>query len=151
MLAKLIATLASGEAGETARRVRRAVVAYGLVGALLVFALLFLITAGYIAAAQRFGPVEAALGFAGAFLLAGLVVLLAYRFGARARRRQIAERRRGEIASVAAAAAVTLLPTLLAGRGRLLALLVPGLALLGYGIYRENRSSPVAPRRRRGV
>lgn len=137
-LATLIAALVSGEAAEAAQRARRAAVAYALAALLALCGVGFLVGAGYAALAHEVGTVAAALWFGGGFLAAALLIFLGHRIAAGFRARRIARQRRTEAKALAGAAALALLPTLLAGRGGRLALLAPALGLLGYAIYREH-------------
>jgi heme A synthase len=102
----------------------------------------FLLIAGFIVAAQRIGPVQASLWFGGGFILLALILLAVKRIGGRARARRETKRRREEARAVAGAAAIALLPSLLASRVGGLALVLPAAAALAYGVWREN-----APRR----
>lgn len=140
MLAPLIGALISGEAAEAARRVRAAVIAYLVAGAFFLCGAGFLLVAAYIAAAREFGAITAALGFGIGFVLLGGIVLGIHRFAA-ARRRQRRNRFTAEFATLAGAAIMAGLPLLLR-RGALGALIAPLLALIGYAIYRENRTEP---------
>ncbi len=140
MLGSLIAAFISGEASTMARRARRAMVAYFVAGLACLVGLGFLVGAGYIAASERFGSVEAAVGFGAGFLsLAGLVIGI-HSLSSRGRRRKAADRRSVDIASIVAAATVSLLPSLLRGRAGVAAVVWPVLAVLAYAIYRENTS-----------
>jgi len=139
MLTTLITGLVSGEAAESLGRMRKALVMYIIAGVLLLCGVTFLLLAAFIAAARRFGAIEAALGFGGAFVLIALLVLLIHRLSARSKAKKAAHRRQSEMAAVASAAAVAALPTLLSSsKGRSAALLAPALAALGWAIWREN-------------
>lgn len=139
MLTTLITGLVSGEAAESLGRMRKALVMYIIAGVLLLCGVTFLLLAAFIAAARRFGAIEAALGFGGAFVLVALLVLLIHRLSARSKAKKAAQRRQSEMAAVASAAAVAALPTLLSSsKGRSAALLAPALAALGWAIWREN-------------
>lgn len=138
MLASLIGSIASGEALLALRRAKTTAIVYAIVGLLALVGVIFLLIAGYLFAASRFGPIEAALGFGGGFLLLGIVVLIVYNGSLRARQRRRAERRKGEIATVAAASALALLPMLANRRAGLPMLLAPLLGFVGYKIYQEN-------------
>lgn len=138
MLRSLIAAFISGEASNMARRARRAIVAYLMAGLAGLVGLGFLVAAGYLVVAERFGSVEAAVGFGVGFLLvAGLIVGI-YGLSSRRRKRKAADRRSLDIASIVAAAVVSLLPSLVRGRAGVAAVVWPVLAVLAYAIYREN-------------
>ena len=138
MLASLIGSIASGEALLALRRAKTTAIVYAIVGLLALVGVIFLLIAGYLFAASRFGPIEAALGFGGGFLLLGIVVLIVYNGSLRARQRRRAERRTGEISTVAGASALALLPMLANRRAGLPMLLAPLLGFVGYKIYQEN-------------
>ncbi|HRP79367.1 MAG TPA: hypothetical protein PL183_09780 [Aquamicrobium sp.] len=141
-LVSVIAAIVSGEASDAVARARRAALLYVVAGLFLCIGIFFLLAAGFVVAARELGTVEAALWFGGGFILLALLVLAVKKIGARARARHEAKRRREEARTVASAAAVALLPTLLASRARGLALIFPVAAALAYGVLREN-----APRR----
>ena len=105
-LATLIASIASGEAADAAGRARRAVVAYAMAGLLAFAGLVFLTVAGFIALADRIGPLAAALWMGGGFLLVALVIVLVHRIAASMRARSAARRRRSEASAMASAAAI---------------------------------------------
>lgn len=121
-----------------ARRARRAMIAYVLAGLAGLVGIGFLVAAAYIAAAERFGAVETAVGFGIGFLLVAGLIFGIYGLSARRRSRRAANRRSLDIASIVAAAAVSLLPSLLRGRAGIAAVVWPVLAVLAYAIYREN-------------
>lgn len=138
-LATLIAAIVSGQASEAIARARRTAVVCLLTGLFILIGAGFLLAAGFLAAAREIGTVPAALWFGGGFVLTALLIVGIDRLAARARRKRAAQRRREDARAVAGAAAVALLPTLLASRGRGLALLLPAAAALAYGVWRENR------------
>lgn len=141
MLASLIAAVASGEASSAAGNAKRAVIAYAIAAVFVLFGMVFLAVAGFIAVAEEYGAMEAALWLGGGFLAAAVLAVAIHRIMASIRARRIARRRRSEAAAMAGAAALAALPGLLAGRGRL-ALLAPVVGMIGYAIYREqNRRS----------
>ena len=144
MLATLVASVVSGEAADAVTRARRAAVVFLVAGILGACGVGFLISAGYIALSREVGSLAAALWFSGGFLLAALIILLIHRIGAGMRARKAARRRSSEMKAVASAAAFAALPTLLAGRGKVALLVLPALAALAYGIWREN--APRDPR-----
>lgn len=137
-LAGLITSIVSGEASEAVARARRAAAIYLLAGILALAGLAFLIVAGFVATAKEIGTIEAALAFGGGFLILAIVIVSVYRIGARLRARRIAKKRRSEARAVAGAAAIAILPALLASRTGAIALGAPAIAALAYAVYREN-------------
>lgn len=138
MLGSLIAAFLSGEASDVARRARNAAIAYLLAFVVGLTGIGFLVGAGYLAAARRFGAIEAASGFGLAFLLIALLILGVHALKARSRARSAAGRRSVDMATIAAAAAVSLLPSLLRGKAGIAGIVWPILAVLAHAIYREN-------------
>lgn len=148
MLSSLIASLVSGEAVETVARARRAAIVYAVAAILLACGLGFLLIAGFVVAARAFGLVPAALGFGAGFIVVALLLVAIHGTIAKARAQRMRKRRQSDMTAVASAAAVAMLPALLADRrGRSIALLAPA-AALGWAVWRENsRKSrhPVRP------
>ncbi|BCH30369.1 hypothetical protein MesoLjLc_22990 [Mesorhizobium sp. L-8-10] len=138
MLGSVIAAFISGEASNMARRARRAMIVYVLAGLAGLVGIGFLVAAGYIAAAERFGAVETAAGFGVGFLLVAALIIGISGLSDRRRSRREADRRSFDLASIAAAAAISLLPSMLRGRAGIAAVVWPVLAVLAYAIYREN-------------
>lgn len=138
MLASLIAGLASGETVMAVHRARRAAVAFLLAGIMMLGCVGFLIGAGYIWASQRFGPIEAALGFAGIFFLIALVILLVHKLRSETRTRLAARKRKADLTAFGVTAGLSVLPTLLRGKGGLGLVVGPAIALAAYVIYRES-------------
>lgn len=138
MLASLIASVVSGEASEAFGRARSALLVYAFAGLLALVGIGFLVGAGFVAVADEIGTIATALWFGGGALVLALLILLVHRIVSRVRMRRVAQRRRTEIKAVAGATVLAMLPTLLAGRGRGLALVVAALAALGYAVWREN-------------
>jgi UDP-N-acetylmuramyl pentapeptide phosphotransferase/UDP-N-acetylglucosamine-1-phosphate transferase len=101
----------------------------------------FLIGAGYIATARRLGDLETALIFAGGFVLVAVILVFAQRIWSKARARRIAERRKREVTGLASAAALALLPALLAKKGAVSAVAIPVIAAIAYAVWRENSAS----------
>lgn len=139
MLASLIQSLAIGEASGAAKRVRRAMIDYAIAGVFLAIGLGFLIAAGYIWVAERYTPLMAALWFGGGFVALSIIAVVVHRIiaGMQARRRA-AEARATQLKTVAGAAAIAILPTLLKGRGGIMGALGPLIAMAAYAIYKEN-------------
>jgi Na+/pantothenate symporter len=141
MLASLIAAFASGEAMNAVHRAKVTAIVYLAAAIFGLCGLGFLIGAGYIVAARRFGTVEAAVGFGIGFLLLAIIVIAVRSLTARSRARR-ARRRGADLATIAGVAAVSVLPTLLKSRAGIIA---PIVALAAYAIYRENKKKPDDP------
>jgi hypothetical protein len=145
MLASLLAAIASGEALASVRRAKLAAIIYAIVLLLAALGLGFLILAGYLYAAAHYGTIEAAVGFGAAFLILSLFVLLVFKLTAGARARREAQRRKSELATVAAASALAILPALASRKSGLGLVLAPLLAAVGYQILKENQRKPPGP------
>ena len=115
MLASLIGGFISGEAMNTVRRMKSAAIAYVFVAIFAVTGIGFLVGAGYIAAARKYGSFEAAIAFGVGFIVIAILIFAIQSIAAaRARRRR---KQRGiDLATIAGAAAVTGLPILLRSR-----------------------------------
>jgi hypothetical protein len=139
MLGSLIAALFSGEASRLVGRARRAAIAYLIAGLCALIGLGFLLGALYTTLARRFGSIETSLGFGIAFLLIGAIALLINAIIASRARKRAATRRRSELTTIAATAAVSILPGLLRGKVSPLTLVgAPLLAILAYALLREK-------------
>lgn len=138
MLARLLASVATGEVSASLKRARVASMFYALAAFLGLFGIGFLVLAGFIAAADEWGTIEAALGFGLGFVAMALVVLASLRIWTRAEQRRARERRVSDAGVLAGTAALTLLPSLLSRTGKFGALALPVLVAVGYAIYREN-------------
>lgn len=139
-LASLIGSIVSGEASEAVGRARRAAILYALAGLLVLTGAGFLVAAGYMTAAREIGALPASLWFGGGFIALALILIGISRLASRARAASEARRRREEKRAIVSAATLALLPALLASsRARELALVVPAIAALAYGVWRENR------------
>jgi drug/metabolite transporter (DMT)-like permease len=141
MLASLIAAFASGEAMDAVRRAKVTAIAYLAAALFGVCGVGFLIGAGFIVAARRYGTVEAAVAFGIGFLLVAIVILAVRSLAAHSRARR-ARRRGADLATIAGVAAVSVLPALLKSRAGIIA---PIVALAAYAIYRENQKKPDDP------
>ncbi|KQZ80861.1 hypothetical protein ASD64_11240 [Mesorhizobium sp. Root157] len=137
-IASLIAGFASGETAAALRRARGAALAYALAGLAALCGIGFLVGAGYIWAAARYGSLEAALGFGIGFLMLAGLILLIFRFKAESRAVRRVRRRKADMTAVGVTAALAALPVLLRGKSGLGAVLGPAAALAAYAIYREN-------------
>lgn len=144
MLSSLVAAFVSGEAVGAARRARRAALIYAFAAITILTGLGFLIGAAYAAAARRLGSIEAAIAFGLVFIVIGFAAVGFHSLSGRTRKREAAGRRSSDLATIASVAAVSLLPTLLRapallrGKAGLAGIIGPALAILAYGIYREN-------------
>jgi hypothetical protein len=143
MLASLIGAFITGEAANMVKRAKGALVAYVVVALLFLTGVGFLVGAGYVAAARNLGSITAAIAFGVGFILIGAAVLGVRALVASMRRSR--SRRRGlDVATLAAAAAATVLP-LLVRRGGLAGLLAPVAAVVAYALYRESRKENPLP------
>lgn len=141
MLASLIAGLASGETAAAVRRARTAAVVYLVAGALALCGIGFLIGAAFIWTAIAYGSLNAALGFGVGFLAVSGIVLLVFKLSADSAKARQAKRRKADMTAIGVTTALTLLPTLLRGKGGLAALVTPVVAAAAYAIYQENKKS----------
>jgi hypothetical protein len=139
MLASLIGAFISGEAMDAVRRAKTAAIIYMSAAILFLCGVGFLIGAGYIAAARRYGSLEAAIVFGVGFILIGGILLAIHAIVASARRRR--KRRSIDLAPLAGAAALTALPLLLKRGGGMAAILAPLIGFAAYAVYRENHKA----------
>lgn len=135
---KLLLSLITGEASAAAKRARRSAVEYAIMAIAALLGIGFLLLAGYIVAARRYGELEAALGFGGGFLVLALAALIIHRMSARARARRAREKISRDAMAVAGALALTALPSLLSKRGIVAGMAIPLVSAIAYAIYREN-------------
>ncbi|MEQ1954164.1 hypothetical protein [Mesorhizobium sp. CN2-181] len=142
MLASLIAGLATGETLAALRRVRRAAIAYFIAGLLGFFGVIYLLLAGTIWAARRYGAIEATLGIGGSFILLAILIVIAHKIASRVRARAAVKQRNRDFAKAAIAAGIAVAPALLSGRAGKAVLLAPAIAAIAYAIYRENSRPP---------
>lgn len=147
MLASLIASMATGEIMDAIRRARSAAVAYLLAGVAVLIGVGFLIAAAFSWIASIYGTVYTALGFGGVFILLAIIVIVAHRMSERSQKRLAQQRRAHDMKAMAQTAAMIIVPAIIA-RGGVGGLAAPLIALLGYGIYRENRPRGGTRRRR---
>jgi undecaprenyl pyrophosphate phosphatase UppP len=138
MLASLIAAIVSGETLDAAKRARAAAIAYLLCAVLAICGVGFLVGAGYIWTAERYGSLRAAMCFGAGFLFLAILILLVHKIVARARAREAARRRSSELTAVGVTAALAALPMVLRSK---VAIIGPLVALAAYAIYRENRGT----------
>jgi len=111
VLFTLIASIASKEAADAARRTGRGAAVYVIASILAVTAVGFFVSAGYIATARSIGSFEASLWFGGGFLLLAIVAFATQKIVAARAARRAAERRRQEMSEIAVAATAGLLGT----------------------------------------
>jgi EamA domain-containing membrane protein RarD len=136
-LATLLASFASGEAMVAARRARQTAIAYLLAAAAALCGVGFLIGAGYIWTARRYGALEASLGFGIGFLVLASLILVIYKLAVNRRREREIRQRNKEMANLAIAAGLSAVPALLTSKAALGA----ALAAVAYAIYRENKAT----------
>lgn len=139
MLARLIASIFAGEVGDVMDRARVAVVFYVVAALAALCGVGFLIGAGYVTAAEKWGSFWASIYFGIGFIVLALIVLAWQKIALRVRRRRAERRRAADVRALAGTAAFVLLPTLLARKGAAIGILAPLAAAVGYAIYRENR------------
>jgi len=134
----LLASLASGETVLALKRARRMATIYliaiitGSIGAG------FLVGAAYIWTARKLGSLEAALVFGAVFIVSSLIILLVFKLTSGPRARRASQQRKSDLTAFATAAGIAVLPSLLRRPMGVTAILVPGLAVIAYAIYREN-------------
>lgn len=138
MLAGLIGAIASGEAKKVVQRTKRMAIAYAIAGLLGLVGVVFLLVAGYLAAAHRFGAIEAALGFGGGFVLAALLIVFGFSLATRQEKKKAAARRKTDMSTLAAASALAILPALANRKALLPTLATSALGIIGWRIYEEN-------------
>jgi hypothetical protein len=136
VLASLIAGLASGEAVAALRNAKKAAVVYAIAGLAAIVGVVFLLMAGYIAAARRFGAVEAGLGLGGAFILLAILIVIWHRFSTAILKSRATKKRHADMTKVGIATGIALLPTLLKGRVGTAILAAPAIAAAAYAFYR---------------
>jgi hypothetical protein len=124
------------------RRARNAVIIYLLALAAFLCGVGFLIGAGYIYAAQRYGGFHASLGFGVGFVVLAVLIFATYQIASAVSERRKAREQRAAQMSSLLAAALALLPALLRSRTGLAGLLTPVVALIAYMIYKENSGTP---------
>ncbi|MBX3597480.1 MAG: hypothetical protein KF874_07915 [Rhizobiaceae bacterium] len=138
MLASLLASLASGETILALRRAKSAAMVYAFAAICLLCGIGFLLGAGYIVAAERFGSFRASLGFGGAFILIALLSLLIFKLTGPKRQRRRAAFRKTEVSAIATASGIALATNLLRSRSGIGLLLTPLVGLVAYQIIKEN-------------
>lgn len=147
MLAQLIQSFLTGETSRATQRMRRAMIDYIVAAICLAIGAGFLIAAGYIFVAERYGALYTAIGFGLGFIAFAGAALIFHRVvsGIQARRRA-EEARAAQVKTLAGILAVTALPALLKNKGGLLGVLGPILAMAAYAVYQENsgRGAPDA-------
>ncbi|MBS9722524.1 hypothetical protein JYU29_17655 [Tianweitania sp. BSSL-BM11] len=145
MLGPLIAAFATGEIGLTVERTKRAVLAYVVALLFVLLGASFLLIGGYIQLARMVGPLAAALILGVGFLVIGVIVLMAHQARARAEQRRIAEKRKSDMVSLGATAAIAALPSMLRGRrGKATgaaAVVTPLVLGVAYSLYQRRRNA----------
>lgn len=142
MLATLIQMLAAGEAVYVAGRVRRAVVVYTVAAIAFSIGSGFFLVAAFMVVARRFGSLEAALGFGAGFVVIAGVALVVHSIRSKIlARRRAKELRSTQFKALAGATAFAILPSLLKGRGGLLQIVAPILAIAAIAIYNEHKGA----------
>ncbi|MEZ5812260.1 MAG: hypothetical protein R3D45_12680 [Rhizobiaceae bacterium] len=139
MLKSLVSSLVSGEVKELTSRVSSAAILYVLAGLCAVVGVAFLVGAGFVLVAERYGTIEATLGFGLGFLVVAVLLLVVNSMQAKAWKRRREEARAGEVKALAIAALLGAVPGLLKTRGGLAGILVPIIGLVALKIVDENR------------
>lgn len=139
MLRSIIGALIAGEAKQLSRRAKSAVILHLLAAIALAVGAGFLIGAGYIFAAERYGSLNAAIGFGAGFVAIAVLLLIINAMQAKAWRRRRAEERGGELKLLAATAAIAALPGLLKTRSGIVGLLAPIAGLVLLKVIEENQ------------
>lgn len=148
MLAALLQTVVGLDVRAAMHRARRAVIVAVLCGTAVLLGFGFLLAALYIFLAERYGRLEAALGIGIGFVVLAVIVLIVDRVVTRVRvKRRIKEERTDQMKSLATAAALAALPTLIRSGGLFGAIVIPAAAALGYAIYKENARDAARPPR----
>lgn len=137
MIARLIALFATSEASVLKRRLKIAIFAYLALGIAALFAVVFLVLAAYLAAAIRWGALEAAVWFGVAFVVLTGIVFIAYKIVSGAERRAQQRKRAADTSLLAGASAMALLPSLISRKGGLATLLAMAAGIGAYSLYRE--------------
>ncbi|WP_312797884.1 hypothetical protein [Tianweitania sp.] len=145
MIGPLIAAFATGEIGLTVERTKRAVLAYVVALVFVLLGVSFLLVAGYIQLARMFGPLVAALGLGIGFVVIGGIVLVVHQSRARTEQRRVAEKRKTDLVSLGATAAIAALPNMMRGRrGRATgaaAAVTPLVLGVAYALYQRRRNA----------
>lgn len=109
-----IASMLGVEVNELVARLRQDALVWGVVGALVLVAVVFLLVAANVALAHQIGPLYAPLAIAAvAALVAAIVYFVHVSNVARTRRREAEQRRAAERTALITTAATTALPLLL--------------------------------------
>lgn len=147
MLRTVLMALAGAGLRGKVKQLKRAMVFYTVAGVAFVFAILFLLVAGFIFFAERHGALVTALGFGGAFLLIAIVTMAIYGLGGRSvtSRRKVEEERAEQMRAIATAAAIGAAPAIIRSTGIVGAIVLPLAAAAAYAIYRENTRPPRPP------
>src|SRR6185312_7717876 len=101
MLASIIGSFASGEISDIFGRLRRATIVYALAVVAAACGIGFLIGAGFMLAARRYGAIEAATGFGVGFIVIAILVVSLHALAeARAKARRRKKARTAELSGV---------------------------------------------------
>lgn len=139
MLARLIASIATGEVSGVVGQIRRKIIFFTVAGVFAACGVGFLLGAVYIWAARRWGDIEAAVGIGVIFFALALLIVVIQKISSRVKARRLARRRSTDVNMLAGAAALAILPSLLSRTGILGGVVAPLAAVAAYAIYRENR------------
>ena len=133
-----LAALLGIEVESITARVRNTIIVNVVMFGLALVGVVFLIVAGFLALADRYGGIYAALILAGIFIVLALAVYLGTRIGENRNRRQAAEKRKStETSAFVTTAALTALPVVLKSpMGRAIAL--PAAAIGAYFLMRKQ-------------
>ncbi len=137
-MSRLLISLLSGEAMAVVGRARKSMVEYAIAAVAALIGFIFLLVAGFIYVADRYGELYAALYLGGGFLLLAVLVLIYHKLMTRLRIRRARRRMNAEAVSVAATLGVAALPLLLTRKGMMAGVALPAIAAAAYAIYREN-------------
>ena len=144
MIGPLIAAFATGEIGLTVERTKRAVLAYAVALLFVLLGVSFLLVAGYIQLARMVGPLTAAIGLGVVFFVIGGIILAVHQSRARTEQRRVAEKRKTDLVSLGATAAIAALPSMMRGRGRAAgaaAAVSPLVLGVAYALYQRRRNA----------
>jgi len=139
-LASLIAGLASGELFVAIRRLRGTALTYALAALFVLLGIVYLLIAGTVWGARRYGLIETTLVIGVMFLAVAILILLYHRVTASARAQLERRRRKRDVTRAAIAASVAAMPTLAKGKTGLGLMLVPAAFGIAYAVYRLMRS-----------
>ncbi|MBA8900004.1 hypothetical protein [Phyllobacterium sp. P30BS-XVII] len=140
LLAPLLSSAVSGELGSAVNRAKRRAIFLALIGILSVVGAIFLLVAGYIALAERFGELHAALILAGGAFVLALLAYIVMKISEMIARKRQRERSKVDKSTLLTIAALAAAPTVLKSRG-LLMLAVPVIAFAGLSLLTKKKPS----------